>query len=428
MKYREIHLRAIKRILQCLQEPVTRDNRIRVSIAYLIVSGFLVIAGAGGQSALWWMYLYLPNEIPGGWGLLEFLRDLRTGISPLLATLEVIAYQQTGSLSFVTEFLYRLGLVLAYLIAVNLFSRTLLSLVVSSGLSFVFIWVTTLIHPQNAVVYDVFFPFFTLSYFCFLILGTRFGDKSWGISVSSALSGLSLTCLELTRPFILILLPLLILCSYRTLKRFGRKKLWLHFLPLLLLSGGWHAKLYFLQDGQILWSNHTGVNLWRAWGELVNRESGHLGFLDPSYNPEERANLNTQEQFEQSRAARNAVLAYVLRNPLAATGHSVKRLGVFFKPRTQIYEMRAPEHPILCLYRPAVWGSALFLFVQLTQMFWSWARSKDLGSLFVPSNAFLIFAASSIFILAVGESGEEARLLLSVLPFLASLPRRAAAP
>jgi hypothetical protein len=404
-------------------QPVSPDARFRVSVLYLLVAGVLVVKCGGGCSVLQWMFLYLPQDISGFGGLLAFLRGLRTGVPPLLAALEIVVYQQTHSLFLVTEVLYRAGLVLAYLIAIHLFSRSLAHLLLSSCLSVVFLWATTLIHPQNAVVYDVFFPLFALCYFFFLIEAANSPGRSRTSALFAVLSGFSLTCLELCRPFALIQLPLLIACSWRTLRRFGgRRLLFLHFMPLVLLSGGWHAKLFFLHEGQILWSNHAGVNLWRAWGGAIQRESGISGFHDPTYNPEDRPNLNTSHHLEQSRAAQNAVLSFMLRNPVAAASHTVQRLGVFLKPRTQIYNMRPPEHPVLLPYKLAVWGSSLLLLAGVLRALWSCMGFGRFGLLLVPRNAFLLFTASSVLILAVGEINEEARLLLSVLPLLACVP------
>jgi hypothetical protein len=40
----------------------------------------------------------------------------------------------------------------------------------------------------------------------------------------------------------------------------------------------------------------------------------------------------------------------------------------------------------------------------------------------IPENMLIVMAASYIFLMALGETGEQARFLLSVLPLVAALP------
>ena len=65
----------------------------------------------------------------------------------------------------------------------------------------------------------------------------------------------------------------------------------------------------------------------------------------------------------------------------------------------------------------------VYLFASATWGVWLLVRRRRLVCLARPEAPLIVAAVGSIAILAAGEIGEEARLIVSVLPFLAALPR-----
>ena len=259
---------------------------------------------------------------------------------------------------------------------------------------------------------------------------------------------------ELSRPYILMMLPLLILCTYQALKHLPRKYFVCFVLPILLLSGGWHAKLLILHNGQIIWSNHGGYNLQAGWMPVVkeyppllneddmNDEGNIPGFAGtapwptPSMtkgNPRlladgRWANLNTVNHSRNSRVLAKHTIKHIIRHPMQSTAHMLRRTAVVLKPRTKMWEGEPewkydPKHPILHVYRPSVWICSAFLILNAVFLGIYILRTRNLRVLALPESPLLIVTCLSILFIAAGHPGEESRYIVSILPFFAALPR-----
>lgn len=251
----------------------------RIGIAAFILFGVWQTSGMVPAAGIGWMNIYFPEDLESLTlsEILDFFRDLRTGIPPALALVEVETLQYAGvkGLLQLEQDLYRLSLIASYVVAIRLTSgHSLLQSFLfwlALVLSAIFLRSTVLIHPENLQLTDVVYP--ALIVFFVALLSKAIRNRQYRAAAACALpSGLCLSLAELTRPFVLILLPVMVIGAAAALIR--RRDLTprrraalacLFIAPLLILSGGWHLKLATLNGGQIIWSNYGGYNLSRAW-------------------------------------------------------------------------------------------------------------------------------------------------------------------
>ncbi|MCC7048173.1 MAG: hypothetical protein IT562_15780 [Alphaproteobacteria bacterium] len=380
--------------------------------------GWTMTAGARGNPAIGWMMMFAPGDFIAPGALGKFLLGLEAPIPPWLAALEVLAQRATGSVELVTVWLYRICMVGAYLVAMALTWPSLGRLLLSLLLSVLFLWSTVLVHPGSPIVYDVVFPFLLVAYFGLLRLGAA---AEGGGTAAAALfvAGIALALAELTRPYLALFVLPLLLGAWFTLRRPARFAALV--VPVLVLAGGWHAH-QAVNHGQLAWSNHSGFNLIRAWRmvpypELVPEPGNAPVALN------RLPNLNTPEHGENSRRLRRAVLAYVLAHPLDSARQMAERVAIFVGAGHQI-EDHDPDDPFLRVYDVVVKYADIAalagVLAMLVALVFVPRRAGDLMG--APENQMLALAALSMVLIAITESGEEARFQISVLPLLAAIP------
>jgi len=139
--------------------------------------------------------------------------------------------------------------------------------------------------------------------------------------------------------------------------------------------------------------------------------------------PDRWPNLNTAEHYENSGRLEQAILKYIVDQPGPSLLHAARRFKlVLFEVRTSIYSHR-PESDVFLVYRPLVWLSVSWLFVSAVMLLILGLRQKRPWQLLgCPTNMLIVIACLSICFLVLGDADEEARFLISVLPFLAVLP------
>jgi hypothetical protein len=128
-------------------------------------------------------------------------------------------------------------------------------------------------------------------------------------------------------------------------------------------------------------------------------------------------NLNTAEHDENSQMLQRAIIGYALSHPIESIAHAARRVLTLMGGPTSIYDHK-PSHRELALYRPLVAALALLLLAGYAVA----AGRRALRLLGEPDNILVVTAFLSLLILAVGDAQEEARFLISVLPFLAAVP------
>jgi hypothetical protein len=394
--------------------------------AVFVLIALPLVQTASAARTIRWMNIFRASDFPTLGDAARFLAELRVPIPPAIGLLEILNYQLDGTTTLVSETLYRASLVLVYLAALALARTTLARLLSTFSIAVVFLWSTVLIHPGNAQVYDVLFPCAFLAWAFFLTEMRRAHSKRKQALFALA-AGFFLSMAELTRPFVILLLPLLLLGSGLALatalpksKEQRNALLAMFFLPVLIFSGSWHAHL-LSRHGQLSWTNHSGFNLQRAW------KMAPLPTFVPEpgrspLSPDRWANLNTAEHAENSRRLQRSVLDYIAANPAHALVNIWDGWVSLLTPQTAIYDHR-PDHAVLSVYRLLVWFTALWLGVQLIRLGRHAVRmgGSRLRLLAEPENLVLLSATAFLWIVTIGDRLEEARFLLSLAPLLATL-------
>lgn len=408
----------------------TRKQLLLVLIAFSIAGAWLVQSSRGIASITWERIYAVCDadswettcDVDSWEETVAYVRDLQIPISLPLSLAEIASYNLFGSDALVTCFAYRAALVLSFVLSIYLAATSRWKMVIAFLLSLAFLWCTVLIHPGNSQVYDIFFPSLCLTYIVLLMWIVR-RPASQQFSKRTAMlcfaAGFVLSMTELTRPFVFLLLPVLLLGAYQTLRERPRHCLLCFLAPVVLFSGAWHLYIAY-QHGQITWSNHAGFNICRAWPMVEKPE------LVPENNnqplqPGRLENLNTAEHGENSRRLQAAVVNYIATHPRQSIKHGITLMQRFFAAPTEFYTARQSS-PLFLLYRPFVWTASLWLFANAL---WLGIRAirHPLIALGRPENILILVTVFSILVMALGEDGEQARFLISVLPMLTVLPR-----
>lgn len=393
----------------------TRDRAAIYAVALAVFAGIGVILtwDSRGNPATGWMRMFDPADFAAPGTLAPFIAGLQAPISPWLAALEILSQRWLGTAAPVTVGLYRASLIGGYLVAMLLTWPSLPRLALSFVLSVLFLWATVLIHPASPIVYDVVLPFLLVAYFALLRIGSP---------AVLAVAGVALALAELTRPYVLILLPLLLAGAWCGVRRMRILAL---LAPVLLISGAWHLHQW-ANHGQLTWSNHAGFNMIRAWRMVAYPEllpePGAVRLA-----PDRLPNLNTPEHAENSRRLVRAVLDYIRANPGDGALHMLERVAVFVGAGHQI-EDHAPDHALLPVYdvvvkyaNIAMLAAALAIVLVLLRLLVV-SPLDAMAALGRGDNQMLLLMAGAMVLIAITESGEEARFQISILPLMAALP------
>jgi hypothetical protein len=389
-------------------------------ILFSMIGTYLVRASCGIDS-MYWCFIYAVSDFDTLGKTVDYVANLRMPIPIVLSLAEIASYNVFGNTHLITHVCYRIALVLSFVVAIYLASSSKRKIFVSFALSVVFLWATVVIHPGNPQIYDIFLPLFSLLFVVFLQWGiSRAGSSgsSKTLDFYCCASGFCLSMAELMRPFVILLVPVLLFCAYQALKEFSVRRFLYFLAPLALFSGTWHAYVGY-QYGQVTWSNQSGFNLINAWPKAQMPE------LVPEINnkplaPLRPLNFNTAEHAENSRRLQKAVLQYMLEHPIDSMGNVLMQVGALLFGKTQMLSHR-PDVWQFWIYRPCVWLACVALFANAA-MLCIRVGTYRLPVLGIPENMLIIIATSYIFLFAIGENGEQARFLLSILPLIAALP------
>lgn len=390
--------------------------------------GLVLARNAVADPALAWMHVYAPSDFErlSAARILRFMAELRAPIPPAIALAEIASIKLVGTTALVTEYGYRLAMVGSFVLAVVLAGTSWRRTVASAAVSLVFLYATTLIHPGNPSGYDLFYPLFLLAHLVTLRRAAAVDATAWGAVAWPALAGVFLTLTELTRPFVIVLLPLFLVgaaLAFRPQHR--RRRLLALAVPVVLVSGGWHTHLLTAHG---LWtaSNNTGFGLVRGWPQIPFTTVPLTPDLhNHPLRPGRWPNLNTTERIENSRRLQRAARAYWAEHPWDSFLYVNERVGDLLSGHVDTYAYH-PESQLFGVYRLLVLASAGWVVWGLTRLALRLARARRreawADALSHPDHVLLGAVALSVVILAAGERGEEARFLVSVLPLLAALP------
>lgn len=382
----------------------------------LVAWSFHVVQFLQARPATLWMNMYWFSDIKGWGGLLEFLKELRTGIPPALATIEIISDILIQSVKWWIRDGYHVLIVMMFALPLYLVRGKWLDALIAWGLGLVFVAAMARISPGNPELYDAALGAFIMCYLVISQLSFRKTIRPWIGKLLAVSAGFFLAMIELARPFMLVLLPMLV--AWNVYHYWPARHRVVYFLvPVLLLSGGWHLKLLTLNKGQVLWSNHSGSNLSGAWHPIVDWEH-----LDTVLLPEEPPihkplwkNLNTDTHTYNSQLRKQAVWDAMQKKPQQSWDHLVRQFFIFTGVRTNIYK-HDPQGPLITIYRWS--GRILFGLLGLLLAAALVRILRNPKKIFETESVILIFAAYISFIPIIGDTNEEARFLFPVLPLL----------
>ena len=369
-------------------------------------------------SSTYWMQIFSFQDYGEPDAFRQYLLDLRTGIPPLYSALEIYSFNTWQDNTWIFKDLYQLGMITMCILPLFFTRGKEVLLIAGLLMGWIFFRAGLLIHEGNPQYYDVLLPCFLLLYLLFS--EASFALKGWRIiaPLMGFLAGLCLGIAELSRPFMLALVPFLIGYScFHYLRQKQYISLVIFLLPLLIVSGGWHAKLYVYNNGQVIWSNSSGTNLYRAWSHMVDNEALELELQEeaPPLLYGRWNNLNTQVHYENSQVRKAYVWKAIRHNP----GDALKRIWlktlIFIRPQTDLYAHQ-PRGNFIAAYKVLVKG--IYLLFPILVILGIRKIIKRPSSFFSREWIVVFITGFLSFMPIIGESGEEARFLISVLPFL----------
>ena len=365
-----------------------------------------------------WMNMYSFRDYKDWQELREYIILLRTGIPPVLSISEIFSYNLIGNADWIVKGLYRKALIAMLIFPVLFSSRSWLSYIYCFISALILLEAILIIHYANPQLYDVLLPFFLMA--SLLLSRISFKDHSKKIyGILAALgAGFLLSMAELSRPFMIAFVPILIAYNIYQLHHHKLlKRLFWFLLPIILCSGLWHLKLYTYNHQQLIWSNHSGTNLFRAWVDFVDQDQ-LLKELEEEAPPEREGrwmNINTQIHTRNSDRRKTYVWAGIKKEPGKAIAHLWDKTLVFTAPRTDMYGYD-PQQKIVKVYKIMIRG--LFILLPIISILFLLKLIRKKMPFFDEKIMVLGLTLFLTLMPIIGEAGEEARFVVAVVPFL----------
>jgi len=392
----------------------------------LILLGIYWLKGASSSPAVTWMSIYVIEDFNYfSWtDIYTFLLQNKLPLPPVIAFIELAAYKIFGSTYLVTIFLYKVAFIAPYMIVLSFAQTSLRRLIIVFLISCLFLYCSITIHRGNPQGYDVFLPLLIIL-FIQAVSQSLHSQLALSRIKHAIWAGCCLSLAELTRPFMIYLLPLLmgaVWLRYLICDQNIRFKLIAGFLmPIILISGSLHLCLY-INHQQINFSNHAGFNLHRAWSRLVPLPPLVAEPTLPDANPDRGENFNTKEHQINSQRIQNAIFSHWATHPIQSTSFALSLVRDFMSAPTAIYKHN-PTSIFLETYRllyqllsALLIINFLIMFTRIT--FFSKTKIYDLTE---TDNLILLIGTCLIVIFAISEKAEEARFVISTLPFVAAV-------
>ena len=394
---------------------------VAVSLLFACIGGWLV-RDSGGDAFITWMYVFGAEDIVGWDGLINFYKNLRIAVSPFWSLIEIFSYKVFGDYRITAIWLYRMAIVGSFLMAGLMFKKSMVHSLISLIFGLYFIAAVVQIHPGNPVVADFFFPGLVLLYYLTQTKLRSLGATSkWFVPLSVAL-GMILTLLELTRPFVLVMVPFIMAGTIVAIPDLRKKALLAYLLPIVLLSGSWHVH-HWINFNHVAWTNHSGINLMRAWDPIMGDWQSLEEQEEPPLAPGRQHNINTEVHSRNSEMMKRMVVEGMIEHPKRTLVEAKWLLQILLDGKTKLM-LNRPDHWILKPYKAIIRIVVGFFVLGLICL--AVRLVVDPGSrweLLKSSEVQLIgVMVLSIFAFSFGEKGEEARFLLSLLPLFSVFP------
>jgi|GEM_PF-2268935 len=400
------------------------DTLRRWLTGIIFLLGLLAGSGIRGTLTLDWQHIYRPEDFESWSQIWDYLANLQTGIPVLTSMLELVFYKVFGTVAPLEYGLYPLCLAGTAVFPLRLFTKTSWQITLTAAFVVIFLACTRILHQGNPQLYDLYLPLLFLSFLATLQkiraqVGLPIAGKR--LLWLCLQAGLLFSLLELTRSFVFVLAPLLLLLTVPTWRQLPRRYALYFLLPILLLSGGWHSKQW-LSHRQVHWTNHSAFNLYNNWKDLV----GPIDYEEaPPLFPGGFNDINTELHSQNNRDLRSRIRNAMMANPGKVFSHWSLQTWKFFTPKLELYSARLYS-PFPWFYCPMVWFCGLALLGGCLLVAWQFLRAplqrKTYRFLGEPATIASLGTATMVLVFTFGEAGEEARFLISLLPMLISVP------
>lgn len=399
-------------------------NLFRIFQIVLILFGIYSTRGLDSSPALTWMDIYWLEDFKNySWkDILVFIQQNKLPLPPVIIFAELTSLKLFSSTYVITSLLYKIALILPYLLIMSFAKTSPHRMTCVFLVSCLFMYCSINIHRGNPQGYDVFLPFFIILFIKF-IHGSISCNSIQTKKILAFGAGLCLSMAELSRPFMIYLTPVLIitvLLRYLNLKVESRKLILYFLLPIIFLSGLLHLNLY-VNHGQINFSNHAGFNLHRAWSRLVPMPTLVDEPTTQSLSPNRGENWNTEEHHINSKIIQTAIFKHWLTQPIASMSFGISLLSEFMTASIDIYGHR-PNSIFLQTYRFLYQILSSLLLINFILLLILLLKHRErIKTITLPDNLLILIGASLICIFAISEKAEEARFVISTLPFVGAL-------
>ena len=194
-------------------------NSFRIPLFVFLYLWFIDYAWIEVQSltalpATRWMNIFNFGPFSEWENVITYFRDLRTGVPPVLSAMEVLSFYYSESLLWVTEEFYRICIILMLVLPVFLTRGRWVELIWCLLIGWLFLEAILIIGRMNPQLYDIVLPTFILLFLLFSRISFRTTSSKW-LTISMAfLAGLFLSMAELARPFMLMLVPIMVIYHF----------------------------------------------------------------------------------------------------------------------------------------------------------------------------------------------------------------------
>jgi hypothetical protein len=173
---------------------------------------------------------------------------------------------------------------------------------------------------------------------------------------------------------------------------------------------------------QLSFSNHAGFNLHRAWSRLVPLPALLVEPSVPATNPERGENFNTREHQINSERIQKAIFKHWASQPVQSISFALSLIREFMSAPTAIYEHN-PTSIFLETYRLLYQLLSALLIINFLILLYrvAFISKTKIHDLTVTDNLILLIGSCLITVFAISEKAEEARFVISTLPFIAAL-------
>lgn len=379
---------------------ILRNNyKVLITFIYFITSFLIVQKLYISIPTIKWVNRFSLEIFTDFSSIVQFYKYLKTGISPIISFFELSEYILFGHMYWMKYYFSYLIIPLNFYLISCMTSNNYYGLILKLSISLILVYGTAMI---GGMLYDWYWPFFTIMS---IFLFTRKTTNSKLNYLFAFLSGLFLSFSELSRPFMIFIIPFLFIYFYLlTIRNHNnRNRLVVIFTVFLVLSGLWRFKMYIYTGAQFIWSDYGDCNIAESWPSPIGQKISY------EY-------INTPLSKSVCSEPKQKVINHIINHPVESLGIIFGKMYSFIRVNTYWHGMDKNLVPHK-LYKYII--RLLFSVFILQGFLILYTIIKDRGNIKKPVN-FIYLSVFIIFLfLSIPNNGfEMARFISSISPFL----------